>query len=349
MNKVYIVCPANFQTGGTELCHQFADYLNSKEINCYLVYTDGQNFVDAEVPQGFKKYKINKAVNIIDSPNNFLILPEANLALANEYKKINFIFWWMSFDNYFNSASRLDNLKYFFKGLFSLKLFLIRMYIIRSKLTLGFSNMKRIENDRIIHAYQSKYASIELYKQNIYNQVPLSDYINLEFVDYYKENINIESTKKDIVLYNPIKGIDITKKLIKALPTVQFIPLQGLSRDELNILFRTSKVYIDFGNHPGKDRLPREACINGCSIIVGKNGSAKYFEDVPILEKYKFNNYQIKEIKECILSIFDNFEDSSKDFQFFRDNILQEKDHFYREIDYLIDYVNSKSNKTKLL
>jgi hypothetical protein len=345
MNNVYIVCPANFQTGGTELCHQFADYLNTRNYNCYLVYTDGQNFIEAEVPKGFRKYNIKTKASIEDSLNNFLILPEASLVLAKKFTKLKLIFWWMSFDNYFNNSSRLDNIKFFIKGLFPLKLFLIRMYIIKSNLTLGFKSIKKIEINRIIHVYQSKYASLELHKQDINNQLPLSDYINLEFVEYYKENINKENKKNDIVLYNPVKGINITNKLIKALPTIQFIPLQGLSRDELNSLFRTSKVYIDFGNHPGKDRLPREACINGCSIIVGRNGSAKYFEDVPILEKYKFYNDQINEIKECILSIFDNFEESSNDFKFFRNNILKEKELFYKEIDHLIDYMNLKNLK----
>lgn len=50
-----------------------------------------------------------------------------------------------------------------------------------------------------------------------------------------------------------------------------------------------SKVYIDFGNHPGKDRIPREAAISGCIVITGKRGAAAFAEDVCIPETYKFD------------------------------------------------------------
>ena len=49
-----------------------------------------------------------------------------------------------------------------------------------------------------------------------------------------------------------------------------------------------SKVYIDFGNHLGKDRIPREVA-SGCCIITGKTGADKYKEDVYIGEKFKFD------------------------------------------------------------
>ncbi len=39
---------------------------------------------------------------------------------------------------------------------------------------------------------------------------------------------------------------------------------------------RKAKLYIDFGYHPGKERMPREACLLDCCLIIGKDGSAKY-------------------------------------------------------------------------
>ena len=43
-----------------------------------------------------------------------------------------------------------------------------------------------------------------------------------------------------------------------------------------------AKVYIDFGNHPGKDRFPREAVACGCRVITGRRGAAAFDQDVPI-------------------------------------------------------------------
>ena len=55
-------------------------------------------------------------------------------------------------------------------------------------------------------------------------------------------------------------------------------------------LMKKSMIYIDFGNHPGRDRIPREAVINGCIIITGRRGSSANDEDIPIDEKYKIDH-----------------------------------------------------------
>jgi hypothetical protein len=41
-------------------------------------------------------------------------------------------------------------------------------------------------------------------------------------------------------------------------------------------------VYIDFGNHPGRDRIPREAAAMGCVVITNRRGSAENDVDIPI-------------------------------------------------------------------
>jgi len=63
-----------------------------------------------------------------------------------------------------------------------------------------------------------------------------------------------------------------------------------MPREEVIKLLQKAKVYIDFDYHPRKDRLPREAAILGCCVITRKRGSAKFFEDVPIPDEYKFED-----------------------------------------------------------
>ena len=58
---------------------------------------------------------------------------------------------------------------------------------------------------------------------------------------------------------------------------VKFIPLRGLSREQLNDLFFKAKIYIDFGKFPGKDRLFREAALNNCCILTGKFGALYFY------------------------------------------------------------------------
>lgn len=50
-----------------------------------------------------------------------------------------------------------------------------------------------------------------------------------------------------------------------------------------------SMMYIDFGNHPGKDRIPREAALRDCIILTSTNGSAHNELDVPIASEFKFD------------------------------------------------------------
>jgi hypothetical protein len=91
-----------------------------------------------------------------------------------------------------------------------------------------------------------------------------------------------------------------------------------------------SKIYIDFGHHPGKDRFPREAASCGCLIITSFEGSAQFFNDVTIDPKYKFNN--IDGVSDLIKDIFENFSDHFDNFGLYRKMIADEKEVFYKQI-----------------
>ena len=63
-----------------------------------------------------------------------------------------------------------------------------------------------------------------------------------------------------------------------------------MTRNEIIRLLQRVKIYIDFGNHSGKDRIPRETAILKCCVMTGLRGSAKYKEDVNIPFDYKFED-----------------------------------------------------------
>ena len=116
---------------------------------------------------------------------------------------------------------------------------------------------------------------------------------------------------------------------------MEFVPLKGLSRDELVALMNKAKLYIDFGEFPGKDRLPREAIINGCVILTGKLGASYFYEDVAIPQDYKIETKKsnIPLVKERIDYIFEHYEDCYKDMDFYKSRILEEKEVFYKEVE----------------
>ena len=147
--------------------------------------------------------------------------------------------------------------------------------------------------------------------------------------------MDLKHPRENIVLYNPKKGLNFTKKIIEKSPSwIKWVPLINMSNDEVYQNLISGKVYIDFGNHPGKDRFPREAAISGCCILTDRKGAAAYQKDVPILEKYKFNDNKknipniVNQIEYCL----NNYQEAIKDFDSYRDFIRQEKDIFKKDI-----------------
>ena len=51
-------------------------------------------------------------------------------------------------------------------------------------------------------------------------------------------------------------------------PAVTAAPIQGMTKDQIVDRLRSTRVYVDFGNLPGKDRLPREAAASGAVVFV---------------------------------------------------------------------------------
>ena len=243
------------------------------------------------------------------------------------FTSIQIIFWWMSVDNYFTKSNFIDYIK-FFKLYDVIKLIYIRI-LNNQNIFKGLSlyELKKVKNKNI-HVYQSAYAKHFLLKISFVDIMPLTDYINTDF----SISIDLKMNKENIILYNRAKGYRLTRKIIKKLPELTFIPLANFTRVQLSELFARSKVYIDFGNHPGKDRMPREAVLNNCCVIVGKNGAANFFEDIPILNRYKIAYTDIDEIVKSIKYCINNYDDANNDFDFYRKTILNEKEKFYQEI-----------------
>ena len=179
------------------------------------------------------------------------------------------------------------------------------------------------------HFVQSYYAKDYLQKHNFSDNVYfLKDYINDLYIE--KESIVPLEKKDNIVLYNPAKGKKITAKIIKKNSDLKFIPLTNMTNIQVQEMLTKAKVYIDFGSHPGMDRFPREAALMHCCVITNKCRSAKFYEDVPIEDKYKFNDSQLnfKKLRETINNCFENYIECDKDFNHYREFIKSQHDEF---------------------
>ncbi|KLE15069.1 hypothetical protein AAT22_13545 [Clostridium sp. C8] len=317
MNNIYIACPSKVATGGPELLHQLCYKLNKFGYNAYMFYY-GES--DNPVHERYKIYNNKYVTELSDSRENIIIIPEINIAEMLLIKESKLIIWWLSVDNFLVHLNSFPyDEEYMFENI----------------------NERKKEN-RIIHLVQSEYAKEYLIKNKIdSNEIYyLSDYLNNAFI---KEN---QANKQNLVrypnvLYNPKKGFDFTIKLIEASPELNWIKLENYSPREMSNIMKRSMIYIDFGNHPGKDRIPREAAISGCCIITGKRGAAANSVDIPINNEYKFeaNDENIYSIIDKIKYIIKNYDSEINKFKHYRNMIFSEEDVFERDVEKIFQYI----------
>lgn len=331
--KVFVYCPAGIVTGGAELLHQLVDVINRNGGNAFIVYY-GEKI--HEVPKDYEKYNIKIAEKAEDFQQNVVVIFEGYFKKLFELNNAQVLLWWLSVDNYFIcQASNLtirDLVKYNFT--FGIKILVKKIikYFIGKREMCVFS-LEQLAGNGLVkcNGYQSEYAKDFLEKKNFKNIYPLKDFINAEH--FFDETV-LEK-KENVVLYNPKKGIIFTRKLIKAAPDINWKPIQNMSRVQVIECLKTSKVYIDFGYHPGKDRLPREAAMNGCCVITGKLGSAGFYGDIPIDEnEYKFSqrNKDISKIISKIRFELENYGVEIMKFKHYRDCIKNEKEEFENQV-----------------
>lgn len=312
--RFFVFCPAHLATGGTELLHQLCSHLNDLGIENYMVYTNCITH-KCPTPNTFYKYNVKYVTQYIDAPDSVMVLPETQIHNISLCNKGLIVVWWLSVDNYFSAYPGLVNNN-----------------------NIDPFNMKSKIN--ILHFVQSNYAGTFLStKLKISKYYYLSDYINDDIISIAAS----ESLKrKNICLYNPRKGYENIEPIMKACRNdIQWVPLSGLSPTALAQIMCLSKVYIDFGSHPGKDRIPREAACCGCCIITNKLGSAANSTDICIDEKYKISDMKnINLVLETIYDLIDNYEVRQNDFTIYREKILSEKSTFFAEISNAISIVH---------
>ena len=317
--KIYIICPGKYNSGGPELCHQLCSQLIQFGADARMVYIEEQNFNDGDpVHDFYKKYHLPYTFEVEDAEQNILIVPEFFSEYLYMFKKIRRVFWWMSVDNYIKITSIKINS--WFANPFSMP--------IPKLFCFGKSD------DNLSHFVQSEYARQFVKFNDIANNkiYSVGDYLNQTFL---RRAAQVDlSRKENFVVYNPSKGFEVTQQLINFAPDIAWRPIQNMTPEQVQELLAKAKVYIDFGNHPGKDRIPREAAISGCVVITGRRGAAANNIDINIPDEFKFdeNTARLQQIIEKIREVFGNFKANHEKQAAYRARILDDKNRFANEV-----------------
>lgn len=316
--RFFIVCPAYVVTGGTELLHQLSLQLSARGVENYMLYTGVEPGI-SPTPDAFMKYQVKYTTYFVDHRTSVLIVPETLIEMIDQCKKGKKVIWWLSADNYLSNYS--DEIQR------------------QGKVDIfGLS-----ENTNILHFAQSKYAAEFVKKQfGVKEPYFLGDYINDE-IRKTAIQYNGSLLRGNICLYNPRKGEENLRDIRdRCREDIQWIPLQGMKPDQMAMLMCRAKVYIDFGSHRGKDRIPREAAVCGCCIITNREGSAMYAEDVGIPEKYKIADMlDCDRVLRVIYDLVDNYSERVVEYEEYVTSILEEKAQFERETDAMLGIVSA--------
>lgn len=310
VEKIIVCTNGGLVTGGAELLHQLVDTLREMGHEANIAYYPFDKSFSC--PETYKKYN-SPQIDFNKVSDAFYIVPETATWILKRIPHTNAAVWWLSVDNYYFISHQswfVDSYNRY-KSLLRCRLPLNRLKIYK-------------------HFVQSKYAEDFLTKAGI-SSLPLSDYLSVEHI----MRRDMKMQRRDIIAYNPKKGQKQTKKLLKNYPNIEFVPIENMTSQQVTNLLASAKIYIDFGHHPGKDRLPREAVMAGCCIITGRQGSANYFEDVSIPDVYKLNdnNYAyLQEFGPLVKSIFENHKYHSELFNSYRDKIIMEPAIFTQQI-----------------
>jgi len=342
---IYIMAPANIDTGGPKDLHQLGCELKNlgKKVFMYYFPENQTNPVN----NNYKIYNLPFVNKIVDNEKNILIVPEINttIQLSRKYHNIQKVLWWLSLDFFFITKFHDNNSK-FLRSLIKIPFNLINLlnsltrnlfgnlslskYLKFIYLIYPFANIAKVDGINM-NLSQSEY-QYKVLKTKEINSLLLKDYIREEYLDAAKK-ISIKD-KKNIICYNPTKSSKFMKKIIEDNSSIKFIPLAGYNIRELIKILSKSKIYMDFGFHPGVDHLPREAGILKNCIITNKEGSAFYQDAVPIGIEFKFDEKRknLILIKNKIIRIFNNFETEIDFFDNYRKRIKDEKNVFKKQV-----------------
>jgi len=203
-----------------------------------------------------------------------------------------------------------------------------------------FDNLKQ---EVSLHLVQSQYAYQYLLQRGISSKdiLYVSDYIGENYGRFQLP----ETYRKNIALYNPRKGnSQAMQPLIDQTNWLKWIPLRNYTEEEMIALMEISKLYIDFGTHPGKDRIPREAASCGCCIVTNRKGSANFYEDIPIPDCYKINNNPIDytQTAQLLLDICMHWGEHNRQFDYYRQSIASEREKFSKDVNKFVNTIETE-------
>jgi hypothetical protein len=340
----YIIHSNYGTTGGHQALHQLSSVLGSFGKDAYMMYPpQGETQV---VPLWSELYGVNKFLHrseTPDEPDQIHIIP-ANWGIN-----------WYQFDAETPSGMQITGFPPNGNNPYQSKKVIWWLGVtpwqdwsqngIDTSVDLSHPNINKAH-----HACQSWYAYNFLISSGLVDPSKvfmLSDYTNSFYLKSEYELFSYHHKRNNIVLYNGVRGLHNTNKIIELCKNMNciFVKIENLNWEQLRALGLKSKIYIDFGPHTGKDRLPREMASCGCIVITGNEGTAAS-DDLPDgIRKFSNHNgeYDYESVKTRIQNDLDNYIEAFLDENqvSYRMKIRKEKELFTKETRNMVSIIEN--------
>jgi hypothetical protein len=357
--RFILYVPKGVKTGGPEAIHQLNHALKDLGFECYLLATWGTGRKKTILEYNIYRPKFIQWWSL--KRGDVVVVPEflSRIPYYVSRRADSIVFWWLSVDNspFFNEKKwKSSNKKiwseypdskdigetlHFRRHLSILSYLRYGSYLMALRLTNILYKLlsSQIKLSEVLHIFQSNYAKEYVGREYQLKGLMVSDYTH-EITRLPIQESQIVKIDYDdrafIVAYNPRKGLANILNIKRFLdPSVKFIPLQGFSDNQVQDILNKVDLYLDLGNLPGKDRLPREAIMAGCPIMITTLGAGFNAEDFPVPSQYKLQLDVISPVEaaQSVLKVLklgklENFKMQT----LFRESVSKEKEFFYREV-----------------
>jgi hypothetical protein len=263
------------QTGGPEALHQLVDGLRRVGVDAWLwPLPDSRR---AERVADYERYDAPETTEMMDEADTVVVLAETSLHFASRWERAKIFCWWLSIDwaPYFHNRRLRENAV--------LDGARPSWALLRSVV----GSHRRVFRDRaalarMTHLTQSRYAWNYIRRALRVSPTMLGDYVP------DADDLHIEKPDTLSIAFNPLKGKEITDQIRElSEPSLTWLPIRGLSREGVSALLDRATVYLETGHQPGKDRIPREAALHGCVILMVRKGAGRNRQDSPLADEYK--------------------------------------------------------------
>lgn len=324
---ICFISPCKF-TGGPLAIHQAAAKIKANGGDVGIMYlTKKKRHGDFDLKDRqivsqisfLNRLKINGQLKAFGFPtrqtfsvDDHFIVPETMPDLAYQLLRVgckNVSLWWLSVDNF------------------------------------PLSQLHTLQTQRLLreckHFCQSEYAA-DFVKRNGASAVSmLSDEIDL----HTNEDLLPISRRANDLCFLPNKAAGADDLLEYLYEKFSIIRLENMSRSQITETLLNTKIFLDFGHHPGKDRVPREAAICGAIPVVRAEGAACFKQDVPLPKELLIESlvfFDGPEFVSRLQRILNRAEDFNEVLGSYRKKIASEKQTFASEIQALTQNVNDE-------